>query len=51
VTEVDGGRAGDGNFIFDYIGPSADDEGRIDPAFALSPESRTRWQLGIAFVF
>jgi hypothetical protein len=51
VTEVDGGRADDGNFIFDYIGPSADDEGRIDPAFALSPESRTRWQLGIAFVF
>ncbi len=51
VTEVDGGRAEDGNFIFDYIGPSADSEGRIDPAFALSPESRTRWQLGIAFTF
>ena len=51
VTEVDGGRADDGNFIFDYIGPTADSEGRIDPAFALSPESRTRWQLGLAFVF
>ncbi len=51
VTEVDGGRADDGNFIFDYIGPTADEEGRIDPAFALSPESRTRWQIGIQFLF
>ncbi len=60
VTEVEptdrpdgteSGRAADGNFIYDYIGPSADEEGRIDPAFALSPQSRTQWQLGIAFVF
>ncbi len=60
VTEVEptdrpdgtrSGRAEDGNFIFDYTGPSADSEGRIDPAFALSPESRTQWQVGIAFVF
>jgi hypothetical protein len=51
VIEVDGGRADDGNYIFDYIGPSADDEGRIDPARPLSPESRTQWQVGIQFIF
>ncbi len=54
TTREDGirsGRAADGNFIYDYTGPSADSEGRIDPAFALSPESRTRWQVGIAFIF
>ena len=51
VIEVDGGRADDGNYIFDYIGPSPDDEGRIDPAFPLSPESRTQWQLGVQFIF
>jgi hypothetical protein len=62
VTEVDGGRCpnpsradcgpgDDGAFIFDYIGPEADSEGRIDPAGPLSPESRTRWQIGIQFAF
>lgn len=54
TTRPDGtrsGRAPDGNFILDYIGPGPDDEGRIDPAFPLSPESRTQWQLGVAFTF
>ncbi|MDH3732398.1 MAG: carboxypeptidase regulatory-like domain-containing protein [Gemmatimonadota bacterium] len=45
VTGREGG-ADNGRFVYDYRGPQADSEGRIDPFSTLSPQSNRRFQLG-----
>jgi hypothetical protein len=41
----------DGPFVYQYRGPQADEDGRIDPSFPRDPESRARWQLGLRYTF
>ena len=41
----------DGPLVYQYRGPRADGEGRIDPSFPRDPESRTQWQLGLRYNF
>lgn len=49
VLQVRGRDEATGALVYRYTGPSPDSEGRIDPAFSVSPESRTQWQLGLRF--
>ena len=44
-------REDDGPLAYQYRGPQADDQGRIDPSSPRDPASRTCWQLGLRYTF
>jgi hypothetical protein len=50
ITGREGG-ADNGRFIYDYRGPQADSQGRIDPFSTFSPQSNRRFQLGLRLSF
>ena len=50
VTGREGG-ADNGRFIYDYRGPQADSQGRIDPFSTFSPQSNRRFQVGLRLRF
>ncbi len=50
VTGREGG-VDNGRFVYDYRGPQADSEGKIDPFSTFSPASNRRLQIGARFRF